>query len=129
MTLSIYLADANPTFLKAAEGFLAKLSGVAVVGHAISGVQALAQIQQLHPDLVLLDFALPGISGVEVSQTLRHWQRPPRLVFVSMYDGSGYQALAHQVGAIKVVSKENFVNHLMPILNECMRSSERELKQ
>lgn len=48
-----------------------RVPGFTVVGEALSGRQALAQAEKLHPDLILLDIYLPDISGVEVMRRLR----------------------------------------------------------
>jgi two-component system LytT family response regulator len=57
---------------------------VEIVGEAEDGVQALERIQELTPDLVLLDIQMPGCSGLEVAASLG---RPrPAIVFCTAYD-------------------------------------------
>ncbi len=51
--------------------FVASHSAFTVVGEAHSGTEALAQIERLNPDVVLLDFYLPDFSGLEVLSRLR----------------------------------------------------------
>ena len=57
---------------------------VEIVGEAEDGVQALERIQELAPDLVMLDIQMPGCSGLEVAASLG---RPrPAIVFCTAYD-------------------------------------------
>jgi len=63
---------------------LAGAADVEIVGEAEDGVQALERIQELAPDLVLLDIQMPGCSGLEVAASLG---RPrPAIVFCTAYD-------------------------------------------
>ncbi|RPJ57047.1 MAG: response regulator [Acidobacteria bacterium] len=63
---------------------LAAVPDVEVVGEAANGEQALARIGELHPDLVLLDIQMRGITGLEVAACL---PRPrPRIIFCTAFD-------------------------------------------
>ncbi len=63
---------------------LAASDDVEIVGEAEDGVQALERIQELTPDLVMLDIQMPGCSGLEVAASLG---RPrPAIVFCTAFD-------------------------------------------
>lgn len=57
--------------------YVERVQGFEVAGMAHSGASALEQVDQLRPDLVLLDIYLPDISGLEVLQRLREDDHPP----------------------------------------------------
>jgi two-component system CitB family response regulator len=57
--------------------YVERLHGFEVVGRAHTGASALESVDQLRPDLVLLDIYLPDISGLEVLQRLREDGSPP----------------------------------------------------
>src|SRR3979490_173406 len=57
--------------------YVERVSGFSVAGRAHSGTEALEAVDQLRPDLVLLDIYLPDISGLDVLQRLREDDHPP----------------------------------------------------
>lgn len=56
--------------------YVTRLPGFSVSGQAHSGTEALEQLDRTHPDLMLLDFYLPDLSGLEVLQRLRDERHP-----------------------------------------------------
>ncbi|MGQ0711467.1 MAG: LytR/AlgR family response regulator transcription factor [Rhodoferax sp.] len=121
MALRIHLVDDNPHFLRAVDGFLQQLPHVAVVGQSTCGHDALRDIAQTHPHVVVLDLNLPDISGAQLAQTLRTWRVPPLLILTSMNDGTGYAQLVRDSAAAAFVGKEDFVVELVPILDQLVR--------
>jgi DNA-binding NarL/FixJ family response regulator len=116
VTLKILLVDDSHSFLRAVQLFLSTLLDVEVVGRAHDGREALATVERLRPDLVLLDIVMPGMSGFEVAQALRSWPQPPRIVFLSLHDNPAYRAQARLHGAEAFVSKGDFGVEVIPIL-------------
>lgn len=114
------MVDDNRNFLAAAQDALATLDGVVVVGHSTCGCDALAQVEVLKPDMVLLDIGLPDISGITVGLQLSTWAQPPHILFVSLQDGTGYAAMQEEIGAMGFVNKANFVTELLPLLETAM---------
>lgn len=58
------------------EAFVGRVSGFSVVGTAGTGAEALEQVDRLRPDLALLDFYLPDLSGLELLRRLREENHP-----------------------------------------------------
>jgi DNA-binding NarL/FixJ family response regulator len=76
-----------------------------VVGDANSGEVALAVINQLRPDVVLMDIRLPGINGIEVTRRLTRDHPDVRVLMVSAYDEDEYVRGALEAGAAGYLSK------------------------
>ena len=120
MTLKILLVDDNATYLSAVSNLLGGLAEVEVVGQAHGGREALRLARQLHPDLVLLDVAMPSMNGLEVARTMLGWTKRPRVVFVSMHDGADYRAAANGLGAIAYIGKSDLTSELPPLLQSLL---------
>ena len=76
-----------------------------VVGDASSGEIALALVNQLHPDVVLLDIRLPGMNGIEVARRLTRDHPDVRVLMVSAYDEDEYVRGALEAGAAGYLRK------------------------
>ncbi len=76
-----------------------------VVGDADSGEVALALVNQLRPDVVLLDIRLPGMNGIEVSRRLTRDHPEVRVLMVSAYDEDEYVRGALEAGAAGYLRK------------------------
>jgi two-component system, LytTR family, response regulator len=73
---------------------------LSVVGEVGDGVEAVRLIDRLEPDLVFLDVCLPGLSGLEVLERIRH---APEIVFTTAYDR--FALAAFEVGALDYLLK------------------------
>jgi response regulator of citrate/malate metabolism len=69
--IGVLIVDDDFMVAKVHAGFVSALDGFEVVGTASSGAQALAEVDRLRPDLVLLDVYLPDMTGLEVLRRLR----------------------------------------------------------
>ena len=69
--IGVLIVDDDFMVAKVHAGFITALEGFSVVGTASTGAQALAEIERLRPDLVLLDVYLPDMTGLEVLRRLR----------------------------------------------------------
>ena len=81
---------------------LGQVGGVEVIGQAGNGVEALATIKRLHPDLVFLDVQMPGLTGFEVARRMIDGGPASQIIFVTAYD-------QHAIAAFEV----NAVDYLL----------------
>jgi DNA-binding NarL/FixJ family response regulator len=78
-----------------------------VCGEAADGQEAVEKARQLSPDLVLLDYSMPALNGIEAARQIRETQPNTRFVLCSMYMDSQLASLARKVGITSVLSKSN----------------------
>ena len=82
---------------------LGQIGGVEIVGQAADGVEALATIDRLRPDVVFLDVQMPGLTGFEVARRMIDARASSHIVFVTAYDQ--YAIEAFEVNAIDYILK------------------------
>jgi two-component system LytT family response regulator/two-component system response regulator LytT len=82
---------------------LGQVGGVEVIGQAGNGVEALASIERLRPDLVFLDIQMPGLNGFEVVRRLIAQGTPSHVVFVTAFDQHAIEAF--EVNAVDYLLK------------------------
>src|SRR5260221_13911482 len=85
-------------------GFLlGQIGGVAVIGQAGNGVEALTTIDRLQPDIVFLDIQMPGLTGFEVARRMIEANAPTHIIFVTAYDQHAIEAF--EVNAFDYILK------------------------
>ena len=80
---SVLPVDDQPAFRDAVRELVEATSGMVVVGEADSGERALELVEQLRPDLVLMDVRMPGIGGVGATRMIKKAHPSAVVVLVS----------------------------------------------
>lgn len=96
------IVDDEPVARQILRDELASVADVEIVGEAENGSQALEQIGELHPDLVLLDLQMPGLGGLDVIHGLPE-KALPVIVIVTAYDQHAISAF--EAGALDYLLK------------------------
>jgi DNA-binding NarL/FixJ family response regulator len=89
MTRTLLIVDDHESFRSFAR-MLLSAEGFDVAGEAADGEAAVAEVERLHPDVVLLDIGLPRIDGFEVARRLAASADAPRVVLTSSREASDY---------------------------------------
>jgi DNA-binding NarL/FixJ family response regulator len=79
------IIDDSEAMARSLADFIRTLPGVALAGVAASGPEGIETCERIKPDLVLLDFAMPGMNGLDVAKVLRRTVPNARVVVVSQY--------------------------------------------
>jgi two-component system invasion response regulator UvrY len=77
-------------------------------GEAQSGEEAIAAVEDLHPDLVLLDVRMPGIGGIEAARRIAGQHPEVVVVLISVDDGENIGEAAESSGAAELIGKQRF---------------------
>jgi two-component system response regulator AlgR len=95
-----------------------------LLGEAAGGLEAIALAGELHPDVVLLDIAMPGMNGIEVARHLALTTPPPAVIFVTAFDEHALQAF--EVQALDYLMKPVRAERLLAALRRAGRLLPRE---
>ncbi len=89
-SIRVVIADDHPVMRDGICNLLNKAIDIKVIGEAGDGVEALRLVEELAPDVLLLDMELPGLKGVEVAQQLQASGATVRILALSAYDDQEY---------------------------------------
>nr|WP_227463619.1 response regulator transcription factor [Nocardioides lijunqiniae] len=92
-----------------------------VVGEAGDGAEAVEALRDLEVDLVVLDIAMPRMTGLQAAREITRRREPPRLLMLSMHDNEQYFFESLRVGASGYVLKSVADEDLVGAVRAAMR--------
>ena len=98
-TIRVLLADDHAVLRDSLRAFLSLHADIEVVGEAADGLETLTQVEALHPDLVLLDLAMPKLGGLDVLRSLHRDHPECQLLVLTQHEAPDYVLPALQAGA------------------------------
>jgi DNA-binding NarL/FixJ family response regulator len=101
----ILLVDDHPMLLEGIQQYLQQDQGLTVCGQAHSAAEALTLMQQLKPDLLIVDIGLPGRDGLELIKDIRALNSKCLILVFSMFDEELYAERVLRAGAQGYVMK------------------------
>jgi len=112
-TIRILLADDHNIMRRGLRLLLERQPGFEVVGEAADGRQAAEQAEETKPDVVVLDIAMPNMSGIEAAQRIRALLPQAAIVILSMHSDEGYVLRALKAGAKGYLLKDSAESDLI----------------
>ncbi len=73
--------------------------GFEVIGEVSNGVQAVAMVRELRPDVIVMDLAMPKLNGLEAARRILQEESPPKVLILSAYSDDAH---IEQLAAIGV---------------------------
>ncbi|OMF10673.1 hypothetical protein BK131_24015 [Paenibacillus amylolyticus] len=115
------LVDDDPHIVKALTEHIDWPSlGLSIAGTASNGLDALDLFQRMHPDLVMTDVYLPGMTGLEITQTLRRDHPHLPIIILSGYDEFENARAAMRWGVNHFLLKPAEVEEIESVLREVL---------
>lgn len=112
--ISILIVDDQRSARQGLEALLSQLPEFQVSGFAQDGAEAVKIVETNHPDIVLMDLQMPGMSGIEaIQQIKRNWPEV-KIIALTMYPY--YRTEAIEVGADAFLLKGGPPNELQDII-------------
>jgi two-component system nitrate/nitrite response regulator NarL len=111
--ISVLLVDDHTLFRSGIRSLLQRHPEFAVVGEASDGVEGIKRVQQLKPDVVLLDLNMPGMSGVETLQLMLQDCPETAIVMLTVSEDADDLANALKAGACGYLIKNIDADYLV----------------
>lgn len=123
MQLTFLLCDDHALFREGLAALLAQREGWCVVAQAADGLEAVRLAEQHEPDIVVLDIAMPEVSGIEAAPAIRTVAPKSRIVALSMYGDPHYRQRMLAAGVDAYVLKNEAGSELVKAI-ECVLRGE-----
>ena len=116
--LRVLIADDHRLFAESLRALLCEDERVEVVGIAQTGDEAVRLATRLLPDIVLMDFSMPGLDGMEATRRINDLGLPCRVLLLTGDKDDDVAAHAHEAGAAGFVRKEQGADVLREVFFE-----------
>ena len=92
--------------------------GLTVVGEAGNGLEAIQQVNQLRPDVVLMDLVMPQIDGLEATERIKAQHPEIGVVMISIHDKEAAREQAESAGVDAFLAKGSDTETLVKTIRE-----------
>ncbi|MGI5489135.1 response regulator [Microtetraspora malaysiensis] len=106
MTIRVVLADDQPLIRAGLRMVIDTAPDVEVAGEAGTGAQAVQLTRQLHPDVVVMDIRMPGMDGIEATQTITAESPDTRVIMLTTFDDDDNVYASLRAGASGFLVKD-----------------------
>ncbi|MEE8357038.1 MAG: response regulator transcription factor [Anaerolineales bacterium] len=103
--IRVLIADDHTIVRSGVRLLLEAETDIEVVGEALDGQEALALVEQLHPNVVLMDIAMPGVDGLEATKKIMSQWPETRILVLTMHRSDEYFFEMIKAGASGYVLK------------------------
>ncbi|MHB8923025.1 MAG: response regulator [Thermoleophilia bacterium] len=104
--IRLLLADDHAILRSGLVRLLGEQSDIEVVGEAENGREAVQKVQELHPDIVLMDIGMPVMNGMEATKQIKKRDQQVKVLVLTMHDNEEYLFQVLQAGASGYVLKK-----------------------
>jgi DNA-binding NarL/FixJ family response regulator len=116
--IRVLIADDHRLFAEALEAILVGDERIAVVGHASDGEEAVKLVQQLTPDVVLMDIAMPVLDGIGATRAIREQAHDASILMLTGSSSRVDVDRARAAGAAGYVTKDRVASELIDAIVE-----------
>jgi DNA-binding NarL/FixJ family response regulator len=104
--IRVLIVDDDPLVRAGLSMLLAGSEDIHIVGEAANGTEAMAKVDALGPDVVLMDIRMPGMDGLAATELLRKRERRPEIIVLTTFDIDDYVVRALRAGASGFLLKD-----------------------
>jgi DNA-binding NarL/FixJ family response regulator len=113
MTIRVLLADDHTLMREGLRALLATAPDISVIGEARTGREAVSAVQQLAPDVIVMDIAMPDLNGIEAARLIHARYPEMRIVMLSMHSTAEHVYRALEAGASGYLLKETAADEVI----------------
>lgn len=114
--MRVLLADDHSIVRRGMRALLESEGSLEVVAEAADGLEALRLCEEHHPDLLILDIAMPKLNGIDVAERSQKMQPPPQAIMLSMHLDESYVMRSLNAGARAYLLKDATDEDLLPAI-------------
>lgn len=116
--ITVLLADDHMLLREGLRSLLTIEGHFDIVGEAANGQQAIDMSMDLHPDVVVMEIAMPKLNGLEAAKRILQQPHPPKILMLSAHADDIYIDQVAAMGVVGYLVKQTSANFLVRALKE-----------
>ncbi|HVU68090.1 MAG TPA: response regulator transcription factor [Ktedonobacteraceae bacterium] len=116
--ITVLIVDDHSMVRQGIRAFLEAQADLLIVGEAASGAEAILQVREHIPDVVLMDLVMPGMNGVETTRAVRRVSPRTQVVVLTSYHEDEHIFPALRAGALSYTLKDVRSEELIEIIRK-----------
>ncbi len=104
--IRVLVADDHAILRTGLTHLLSEKDGIEVIGEAENGREAVQMVQELNPDIVVMDISMPVMNGMDATKEIRKRNQTVKILMLTVHDNEEYLSQAFQAGAAGYVIKK-----------------------
>lgn len=125
--LRLFIADDSDAIVESLSDLLMEIRGMEIVGHAHNASQAIERINELNPDVAILDIRMPGGSGIQVLESIKAVKNTILVIMLTAYPYPQYRQKCAEMGAEYFFDKSTEFHRVQEVLTELAASAQKTL--
>jgi DNA-binding NarL/FixJ family response regulator len=121
--ITVLLADDHTVVRKGLRALLEGEEDIEIVGEAETGRQAVRMAQELSPDVVVMDIAMPLLNGMEATRQITRETPGTKVLILSSYSDEEYVQQLTEAGAVGYLIKQTAVTDLLVAIREAQKGN------
>jgi len=115
--ITILLADDHTIVRQGLAKLLDGDGNLCVIGEARNGREAVSKVEELRPDVVLMDIAMPVLNGIEATRQIKKASRNTKVIILSMHSHDRFISELFSLGASGYLLKDSTGNDIIRAIN------------
>ncbi len=120
----VLIVDDHPMVAEGIEAILETYDDLEVVGTLSNGRDAVDRIEEMDPDVVLLDLNMPGVTGLSATELILEKRPGTRILILTMHDSPEYISTALSHGALGYILKDVPTEEIKTAIDSVMRGDQ-----
>ncbi|NIW46384.1 MAG: response regulator [Gammaproteobacteria bacterium] len=119
--MRVLVVDDHAIVRKGVKALLAEVEGIEVVGEASEGEEAIALVDELQPDVIMMDLVMPKMDGIEAIARITDKYPDARILALTSFANDDKVFPAIKSGALGYLLKDSDPNELIPAIRQVYR--------